>query len=52
MKTPPTDREGLTAYLRFPAERHHRFRHSNIERTCGETRRRTKIIGRFPGETG
>lgn len=30
----------------------HRIRHSNfIERTFGETRRRTKVIGRFPGET-
>ena len=46
------DREGLTAYLRFPAEHHHRIRHSNlIERTFGETRRRTKVIGRLPGET-
>lgn len=35
------DREGLTACLRFPAEHHHRIRHSNfIERTFGETRRR------------
>src|SRR5881392_737091 len=24
-----TDREGLTAYLRFPAGHHHRIRHSN-----------------------
>jgi putative transposase len=47
-----TDREGLTAYLRFPAEHHNRIRHSNfIERTFGETRRRTKVIGRLPGET-
>ena len=47
-----TDRAGLTAYLRFPAEHHHRIRHSNfIERTFGETRRRTKVIGRLPGET-
>ena len=46
------DREGLTAYLRFPAGHHHRIRHSNfIERTFGETRRRTKVIGRLPGET-
>ncbi|WP_082951950.1 MULTISPECIES: transposase [Mycobacterium] len=45
-------RAGLTAYLRFPPEHHHRIRHSNfIERTFGETRRRTKVIGRFPGET-
>src|SRR6266536_1051785 len=42
----------LTAYLRFPAEHHNRIRHSNfIERTFGETRRRTKVIGRLPGET-
>jgi putative transposase len=47
-----TDRTGLTGYLRFPAEHHHRIRHSNfIERTFGETRRRVKVIGRFPGET-
>jgi len=47
-----TDRAGLTAYLRFPTEHHHRIRHSNfIERTFGETRRRAKVIGRFPGET-
>jgi putative transposase len=47
-----TDRAGLTAYLHFPTEHHHRIRHSNfIERTFGETRRRAKVIGRFPGET-
>ena len=52
MKCLLADREGLTAYLRFPAEHHNRVRHSNfIERTFGETRRRTKVIGRLPGET-
>jgi transposase-like protein len=52
MKILLTDREGLTAYLRFPVEHHPRIRHSNfIERTFGETKRRTKVIGRFPGET-
>jgi putative transposase len=52
MKCLTTDAEGLTAYLRFPAEHHHRIRHSNfIERTFGETRRRVKVIGRLPGET-
>jgi transposase-like protein len=52
MKSLTTDCEGLTAYLRFPAEHHHRIRHSNfIERTFGETRRRVKVIGRLPGET-
>jgi putative transposase len=52
MKCLLADREGLTAYLRFPAEHHNRVRHSNfIERTFGETRRRVKVIGRLPGET-
>ena len=52
MKCLLADREGLTAHLRFPAGHHHRIRHSNfIERTFGETRRRTKVIGRLPGET-
>jgi len=52
MKCLTTDAEGLTAYLRFPTEHHHRARHSNfIERTFGETRRRVKVIGRLPGET-
>jgi transposase-like protein len=52
MKCLTTDQPGLTAYLRFPAEHHNRVRHSNfIERTFGETRRRTKVIGRLPGET-
>jgi putative transposase len=52
MKCLTTDRKGLTAYLRFPAEHHNRVRHSNfIERTFGETRRRVKVIGRLPGET-
>jgi putative transposase len=52
MKCLTTDAQGLTAYLRFPAGHHKRIRHSNfIERTFGETRRRTKVIGRLPGET-
>jgi len=45
------DLTSLFTYLRFPAEHHHRIRHSNfIERTFGETRRRVKVIGRLPGE--
>ena len=45
------DLAALTVHLRFPAEHWHRIRHSNlIERTFGETRRRTKVIGRLPGE--
>ena len=46
------DLASLTVHLRFPAEHWRRIRHSNfIERTFGETRRRTKVIGRLPGET-
>jgi putative transposase len=45
------DLASLTVHLRFPAEHWHRIRHSNfIERTFGETRRRTKVIGRLPSE--
>jgi putative transposase len=41
----------LTTFLRFPREHWARIRHTNlIERTFGETRRRTKVIGRLPGE--
>jgi transposase-like protein len=37
--TPPE----LTCFLRFPREHWHRIRHTNlIERTFGETRRRTR----------
>jgi putative transposase len=39
-------------HLRFPAEQRKRTRSTNLlERTFVEVRRRTKIIGRFPGET-
>ena len=45
------DFEHLVTYLHFPFEHWGRIRHSNfIERTFGETRRRVKVIGRFPGE--
>ena len=41
----------LTCFLRVPREHWARIRHTNlIERTFGETRRRTKVIGRLPGE--
>jgi putative transposase len=43
--------DALVVHLLFPAEHRKRIRHSNlIERTFGETRRRTKVIGRLPGE--
>ena len=40
----------LTVHLRFPTEHWERCRHANLtERTFGETRRRTKVMGRLPG---
>src|SRR3954447_4469441 len=42
----------LVAHLRFPREHRKRTRSTNLlERTFVEVRRRTKIIGRLPGET-
>src|SRR5450755_771148 len=42
----------LVAHLRFPLAHRKRTRSTNLlERTFVEVRRRTKIIGRFPGET-
>jgi hypothetical protein len=42
----------LVAHLRFSLEHRKRTRSTNLlERTFVEVRRRTKIIGRFPGET-
>ena len=44
--------DALTAHLRWPAEHRKRIRSTNLlERTFVEVRRRTKVIGRFPGET-
>ncbi len=46
------DLDALTCHLRFPAEHRKRIRSTNLlERTFVEVRRRTKVIGRFPGET-
>jgi len=43
--------ELLAAHLHHPRSHWPRIRHTNlIERTFGETRRRTKVIGRLPGE--
>lgn len=45
------DLAALTAHLRCPREHWRRIRHTNLlERTFGESRRRTKVIGRLPGE--
>jgi putative transposase len=46
------DLDALIAHLRFPSEHRKRIRTTNLlERTFVEVRRRTKVIGRFPGET-
>jgi transposase-like protein len=45
------DLDPLVAHLRFPSEHRKRIRTTNLlERTFVEVRRRTKVIGRFPGE--
>jgi putative transposase len=47
-----TDLPALITHLRFPSEHRKPIRTTNLlERTFVEMRRRTKVIGRFPGET-
>jgi putative transposase len=46
------DLEALTVHLRYPLRLRRRLRSTNLlERSLEEVRRRTKVIGRFPGET-
>lgn len=46
------DVDALVCHLRFPHEHRKRIRSTNLlERSFVEVRRRTKVIGRFPGET-
>ena len=46
------DLDELVEDLRFPSDHRKRIRSTNLlERTFVEVRRRTKVIGRFPGET-
>ncbi len=46
------DLPALTVHLRYPLRLRKRWRSSNLlERSLGEVKRRTKVIGRFPGET-
>jgi putative transposase len=46
------DLDALVAHLRWPSEHRKRIRSTNLlERSFVEVRRRTKVIGRFPGET-
>jgi transposase-like protein len=52
MRTITEHVDQLVAHLRFPLEHRKRTRSTNLlERTFVKVRRRTKIIGRFPGET-
>jgi transposase-like protein len=45
------DLDALLAHLRYPLRHRRRWRSTNLlERSLGEVRRRTKVIGRFPGE--
>jgi len=46
------DLPALTVHLRYPLHLRTRWRSSNLlERSLGEVKRRTKVMGRFPGET-
>jgi transposase-like protein len=46
------DLDALVAHLRYPLRHRRRWRSTNLlERSLGEVKRRTKVIGRFPGET-
>jgi putative transposase len=46
------DREALCVHLRYPTRHRRRWRSTNLlERSLAEVKRRTKVIGRFPGET-
>src|SRR6184192_2772360 len=46
------DLDALVAHLRYPIRHRRRWRSTNLlERSLGEVKRRTKVLGRFPGET-
>ena len=46
------DLDALTVHLRYPLTHRRRWRSTNLlERSLAEVKRRTKVIGRFPGET-
>jgi len=46
------DLHALVVHLRYPPRHRRRWRSTNLlERSLGEVKRRTKVIGRFPGET-
>jgi transposase-like protein len=46
------DLDALVVHLNYPLRHRKRWRSTNLlERSLGEVRRRTKVMGRFPGET-
>ena len=46
------DLDALVVHLRYPLRHRERWRSTNLlERSLGEVRRRTKVMGRFPVET-
>src|SRR5436190_1620623 len=46
------DLDALVVHLRYPTRQRRRWRSTNLlERSLAEVKRRTKVIGRFPGET-
>ena len=46
------DLDALIVHLRYPLRHRERWWSTNLlERSLGEVRRRTKVMGRFPGET-
>src|SRR5437868_10014243 len=46
------DLDALLVHLRYPLRHRRRWRSTNLlERSLGEVKRRTKVMGRFPGET-
>jgi putative transposase len=46
------DLGALVVHLRYPTRHRRRWRSTNLlQRSLGEVKRRTKVIGRFPGET-
>jgi putative transposase len=46
------DLDALVVHLRYPTRHRRRWRSTNLlERSLAEVKRRSKLIGRFPGET-
>jgi putative transposase len=46
------DLDALVVHLRYPTRQRRRWRSTNLlERSLGAVKRRTKVIGRFPGDT-